>query len=179
MKISKTSPVSNANTLLFSSILFSFAVCFMGLIHVEIELHAHRQMLRVLTEQREGKFELRNTVAEHDENVDSVFKMLHNDSEKGEWMLSVIHDPLSINCVFAPNTWFVCLFVVFCLFLPIQSLVLSTKLEMKIRKFNCAKYWKTCKQQQRKVLLNSFHYDGHTLGYFIHGRQKIEPPCTT
>ena len=85
----------------------------MGLIHVEIELHAHRQMLRVLTEQREGNFELRNTVAEHDKNVDSVLKMLHHNSKKGEWMLSVIHDPLSINCAFARNTCFVCLFVVF------------------------------------------------------------------
>ena len=70
----------------------------LGLIHVEIELHAHRQMLRELTEQRKGNHELRKAVAEHDEKIEALFKkILHNDSEKGEWLLLVIYDPLFIR----------------------------------------------------------------------------------
>ena len=55
MELSKSRPVSN--TVVFSSIFFSVAVCFVALIHVEVELHAHRQMLRVLTQQREENLE--------------------------------------------------------------------------------------------------------------------------
>ena len=44
-------PVSN--TLLFSLIALSFALCFVALVHVEIELHAHRKILQVLTQQRQ------------------------------------------------------------------------------------------------------------------------------
>ena len=51
MEISKSRPVSN--TVMFSSIFFSVAVCFEALIHVEIELHAHRQMLQALNQQRQ------------------------------------------------------------------------------------------------------------------------------
>ncbi|KAL9952584.1 hypothetical protein ACROYT_G039855, partial [Oculina patagonica] len=76
MEISKTCPVSN--TVVFSSIFVS-VICFVGLIHVEIELHVHRQMLQVLNQQREEKLELRNTA--NDEN-ESVMKMLHSDSNK-------------------------------------------------------------------------------------------------
>ncbi|KAL9952566.1 hypothetical protein ACROYT_G039835 [Oculina patagonica] len=78
MEISKTRPVSN--TVVFSSIFLS-VICFAGLIHVEIELHVHRQMLQVLNQQREEKLELRNTA--NDEN-ESVMKMLHSDSNKGQ-----------------------------------------------------------------------------------------------
>ncbi len=76
MEISKASPVSN--TVMFLSIFLS-VICFAGLIHVEIELHVHRQMLQVLNQQREEKLELRNTA--NDEN-ESVMKMLHSDSNK-------------------------------------------------------------------------------------------------
>ena len=75
-EISKTQPVSNA--VMFSSIFLS-VICFAGLIHVEIELHVHRQMLKILNQE---KLELRNTA--NDESNESVMKMLHNDSNKGE-----------------------------------------------------------------------------------------------
>ncbi len=78
METSKKHPVYN--TVMFSSIFLS-VICFAGLIHVEIELHVHRQMLQVLNRQREENLELRNTANEENE---SVMKMLHSDSNKGE-----------------------------------------------------------------------------------------------
>jgi len=74
MERSKKRPVSN--TVMFS---LCFAVCFAALIHVEIELHAHRKMLQVLNQQREGKTQLLNSM--HEKTVDP---MLHSDSDKGE-----------------------------------------------------------------------------------------------
>ena len=74
MEISKTRPVSNS--LVFSS-LFLSVICFAGLIHVEIELHVHRQMLQVLSEPNQDKIELRNTAKVSDEN-ESPMKMLHD-----------------------------------------------------------------------------------------------------
>ena len=57
----KKRPINNP--LVFSSItVLSFAACFVALIHVEIELHAHRKMLQVLTQQREESIHLRGTV---------------------------------------------------------------------------------------------------------------------
>ena len=47
------------NKLVFSS-LFLFVICFAGLIHVEIELYAHRQMLQALSQPKEEKVELKN-----------------------------------------------------------------------------------------------------------------------
>ena len=41
-------------------IVISFFLYFAGLIHVEIELHAHRQMLQVLNQPKEEKLELKN-----------------------------------------------------------------------------------------------------------------------
>ena len=43
-------------------------------------------------------------------------------------------------------------------------------------------YWKFCKNMKNKkhiwkVLLNSFHSNGHTLGFHPQ-TQKLEPPCT-
>ena len=78
METSKNRPVSS--TVMFSSIFLS-VLCFAGLIHVEIELHVHRQMIQALIQQREEKLELRNTA--NDEN-ESVIKMLQGDSMKGE-----------------------------------------------------------------------------------------------
>ena len=57
MEKSKAKPVSNS--LVFSS-LFLSVVCFVALIHVEIELHAHRQMLQVLNQPKEEKLKLKN-----------------------------------------------------------------------------------------------------------------------
>ena len=51
METSKTRSVFN--TLAFSSIVLSI-VCFMALVQVEVELHAHRKMLQVLTHHKEG-----------------------------------------------------------------------------------------------------------------------------
>ena len=51
METSKTLSVSN--TLVFSSIVLSI-VFFTALVHVELELHAHRKMLQVLTHRKEG-----------------------------------------------------------------------------------------------------------------------------
>ena len=84
MEISKTRRVSN--TVMFSSIqVLSIAVCFVALIHVEIELHAHRQMLRVLTQQRDENIEPRNTA--HDEAIDSGLNdmLLHGNPDKGRY----------------------------------------------------------------------------------------------
>ena len=72
MEKSESRPVSN--TVMFSSIFFSVAVCFVALIHVEIELHAHRQMLQALNQQRQENVEPRNPV--HEETTGSDFKML-------------------------------------------------------------------------------------------------------
>ena len=72
-------PVSS--TVVFSSIFLS-VVCLSGLIHVEIELHVHRQMLQVLNQQREEKLELRNTAREDKE---AVMKMSHSESNKGAY----------------------------------------------------------------------------------------------
>ena len=68
MESSKTHPVSN--TLAFSSIFLSLVVCFVTLVHVEVELHAHRQMLQVLFHQRMDYFGPRKTV--HDEPISSL-----------------------------------------------------------------------------------------------------------
>lgn len=87
MERSKKSPA--LNTMMYSTVFLSFAVCFTGLIHVEIELHAHRQMLRVLNQQREENTELRGAL--HIETMDSPSKILHGDSRKvGEWLYSVV-----------------------------------------------------------------------------------------
>ena len=56
----KKRPISK--TLACSLVVFSFALCFVTLIHVEIELHAHRNMLQVLTLQREESIHSRRTV---------------------------------------------------------------------------------------------------------------------
>ena len=79
MEVSKTRPVSS--TVVFSSIFLS-VICLSGLIHVEMELHVHRQMLQVLNQQREEKLELPNTALDEDE---SAMKMFHSDTEKGKY----------------------------------------------------------------------------------------------
>ena len=79
MEKTKTRPVSS--TVVFSSIFLS-VICIVGLIHVEIELHVHRQMLQVLNQQREEKLEQRNTAQEDKE---SVTKVSHSESSKGEY----------------------------------------------------------------------------------------------
>ena len=62
------------------STLFLFVVCFAGLIHVEIELHAHRQMLQVLNQPKNEKVVLKNTA--NDEKTNEI-DILYPYSEKG------------------------------------------------------------------------------------------------
>ena len=51
MQPSNKRPVSNM--LVFSSIVFPFALCLVALVHVEFELYAHRRMPQFLSQQRE------------------------------------------------------------------------------------------------------------------------------
>ena len=79
MESSKTHPVSN--TLALSSIFLSLVVCFMTLVHVEVELQAHGQMLQVLSHQRMDNFGPRKTV--HDEPISSLHS---SDASEGKKM---------------------------------------------------------------------------------------------
>jgi len=78
MEKTKTPLVSS--TAVFSSMFLS-VICLSGLIHVEMELHVHRQMLQGLNQQREEKFELRNTA----QDKEPIMKMPHTESKKGEF----------------------------------------------------------------------------------------------
>ena len=74
MERSKMTPVHEK--LVFSS-LFLFVICFAGLIHVEIELYAHRQMLQALSQPKEEKVERRNTENDEKTNEFSEFPYSH------------------------------------------------------------------------------------------------------
>ena len=60
---------------------------FVALIHVEIEMRAHRQKLQILNQEREDTNELRNIVVRQEETIDSVLKILLNGSPKGKCIL--------------------------------------------------------------------------------------------
>ena len=85
MEKSKTPQVSHPSQ--FSSAIFSvsLAICFVALIHVEIELHVHRQMLQVLNQERsrEDSSELRKVVDRHEKTIDSVLEMMQSGSPTG------------------------------------------------------------------------------------------------
>ena len=89
MEKSKTPQVFHPSQ--FSSAIFSvaLAICFVALIHVEIELHVHRQMLQVLNQERdqEDSTELRKVVDRHEKTMDSVMKMLQSGSPTGNCIL--------------------------------------------------------------------------------------------
>ena len=87
MEKSKTPQVFHPSQ--FSSVIFSvtLAICFAALIHVEIELHVHRQMLHVLIQEREYNIELRKVVDGHEKTIDSVLKMLQSGSPTGNCIL--------------------------------------------------------------------------------------------
>ena len=74
----ETSKTSVSNTLAFSSIVLSI-VCFMALVHVEIELHAHRNMLQILTHHKEG-----NVAPSQTGNNELIAFPPHDYSSKGE-----------------------------------------------------------------------------------------------
>ena len=90
MESSKTRPVSN--TLAFSSIFLSLVICFVALVHVEVELHAHRQMLQALSQQRTDNYWPYKTV--NDEPISSF----HN-SDAGEG--KKMGERFFINCSLA------------------------------------------------------------------------------
>ena len=96
MKKSKTPQVFHPSQ--FSSVIFSvaLAICFAALIHVEIELHVHRQMLHVLSQEREDNIELRKVVDGHEKTIDSVLKMLQSGSPTGNCILI----KLSLSSIF-------------------------------------------------------------------------------
>ena len=48
----------NSNIVAFSSLFLCVAVCFVGLIHVEVELYAHRQILRIMTQKIEASINM-------------------------------------------------------------------------------------------------------------------------
>ena len=60
----------------------------MALIHVEIELHVHRQMLQVLNQEREDSIELQNVVDRPEKTIDSVLEMMQSGSSTGNYILT-------------------------------------------------------------------------------------------
>ena len=82
METSKTRSVFN--TLAFSSIVLSI-VCFMALVQVEVELHAHRKMLQVLTHHKEG-----NVAPSQTGNNELISFPPHGYSSKGECQFSYV-----------------------------------------------------------------------------------------
>lgn len=79
---------SNSKTVsvLMLQSLFIF-VCFLALIHVELEMHAHREILRVFTSQHSGEnLVSRNIVS--DEKSQTTVTVTHNDLAKGVYMSS-------------------------------------------------------------------------------------------
>ena len=81
---------SNSKTVSVSMLQsLSIFICFMALIHVELELHAHRDTIRVLTSQHSGENPVpTNTV--NDETSHSRLTETHNDLAKGLYTSSVL-----------------------------------------------------------------------------------------
>ena len=77
---------SNSKTLSVSMLQsLSIFICFVALIHVELELHAHRDTIRVLTSQHIGENPVpRNTVNE--ETSHSTLTETHNNLAEGLYM---------------------------------------------------------------------------------------------
>ena len=84
MEKSKTRPVSNYVKPSSTIFPISLAFCFAALIHVEIELHAHRETLKVLNLERGNNIELRNVVGRHENVMDSVLKILQSGSSNAK-----------------------------------------------------------------------------------------------
>ena len=81
---------SNSKTVSVSMLQsLSIFICFVALIHVELELHAHRDTIRVLTSQHKGENHVPiNTV--NDEMSHSTLTKTHNDLAKGLYTSSVL-----------------------------------------------------------------------------------------
>ena len=103
METSKTRSVFN--TLAFSSIVLSI-VCFMALVQVEVELHAHRKMLQVLTHNKEGNVSPSQTV-----NNKLIAFPRHGFSSKGECQFTQVscwmnpHVKKIITCLLNFQRW--------------------------------------------------------------------------
>ena len=99
--IEKSKRRTVSNTLAFSSIVLS-TVCFVALVQVEVELHAHRKMLQVLTHHKEGN------VAPSQTGIDELIAFPpHGYSSKGEsvclrWLLN--ESPLKQDNMFTEFT---------------------------------------------------------------------------
>ena len=104
MESSKTRSVFN--TLAFSSIVLSI-VCFMALVQVEVELHAHRKMLQVLTHNKEGNVSPSQTV----NNGELIAFPRHGFSSKGECQFTQVgcwmnpHVKKIITCLLNFQRW--------------------------------------------------------------------------
>ena len=84
MKTTKVRSNSKAVPVLMLQSLSIF-ICFVALIHVELELHAHRDTIRVLTSQHTGENSvLRNTV--NDEVIMSYSTLMETHSDLVEGM---------------------------------------------------------------------------------------------
>ena len=81
---------SNSKTVSVSMLQsLSIFICFLALIHVQLELHAHRDTIRVLTSQHSGENPMpRKTV--NDETSHSTLTETRNDSAKGLYTSSVL-----------------------------------------------------------------------------------------
>ena len=103
METSKTRSVFN--TLAFSSIVLSI-VCFMALVQVEVELHAHRKMLQVLTHNKEG-----NVSPSQTGNNELIAFPRHGYSSKGECQFTQVgcwmnpHVNKIITCLLNLQRW--------------------------------------------------------------------------
>ena len=77
---------SNSKTVSVSMLQsLSIFICFVALIHVDLELHAHRDTIRVLTSQHIGENSVpRNTVNE--ETSHSTLTETHNNLAEGLYM---------------------------------------------------------------------------------------------
>ena len=85
-RMEKAKVRSNSKTVSVSILQsLSIFICFVALTHVELELHAHRDTIRVLTSQHtEENPVARNTV--NDETSHSSLTETHNDLAKGLYM---------------------------------------------------------------------------------------------
>ena len=84
MEAFKVRPVSN--TVAFASIIFCFVVSFATLIHVELELHAHRRILDEFRQQEKKTWRGENLlkqVTARNEGKDSVLEILQSDLDEG------------------------------------------------------------------------------------------------
>ena len=77
---------SNSKTVSVSMLQsLSIFICFVALIHVKLELHAHRDTIRVLSSQHSGENPVpRKTV--NDETSHSTLTKTHNDLAEGLYM---------------------------------------------------------------------------------------------